>query len=87
MCQKGTLAENFNLELLLQSYEEASSKIGCEILSANEIVFLRSLTDTNLSKFLRGIFPPTSGGCALFGLLMGHPLEATISDIVSAKPK
>jgi hypothetical protein len=87
MCQKGTLAENFNLELLLQSYEEASSKIGCKILSANEIVFLRSLTDTNLSEFLRGIFPPTSGGRALFGLLMGHPLEATISDIVSAKPK
>jgi hypothetical protein len=87
MCQKGTLAQNFNLELLLQSYGEASSKIGCKILSANEIVFLRSLTDTNLSEFLQGIFPPTSGGRALFGLLMGHPLEATISDIVSAKPK
>ncbi len=81
----GTLADNFNLDALIKDYYSYAKYLNIDIEEVNEIKeVIYHLRDLELSEFLYKydyVNPATDIDLVITGLILGYPIETTVSII------
>ena len=79
----GKIKDNFDIEAVIESYRLVSKGLGYNLLTNEDEVKLRKISTSNLSDFISGF---DYGNCekkvfedVLTGLLLGYPIESTVS--------
>ncbi len=88
MCQTGTLGDLFDMKAWIKSFIVVSEATGRELFTPAEQKHLAALSKKPLSDWLYTTTerPPLANPqLAIFGLILGYPLQATISEMMNAK--
>ncbi len=89
ICQKGTLGDLFDIKAWIDSFKIASKTIGIQLFSDKDFKEMESLSKKPLLDWLLYLQPPPLSNVqtASLGLVLGHPIQATISEFIHTNIK
>jgi hypothetical protein len=89
ICQKGTLGDLFDIKAWIDSFKIVSKTIGIQLFSDEDFKEMESFSKKPLLEWLLYLQqPPLSNvQTASLGLVLGHPIQATISELINAHIK
>jgi hypothetical protein len=87
ICQKGTLGDLFDIKAWIDSFKIVSKTIGMQLFSDTDFKEMESLCKKPLLEWLLYLQPPPLSNVqiASLGLVLGHPIQATVSELLNAK--
>jgi hypothetical protein len=87
ICQKGTLGDLFDIKAWIDSFKIVSKTIGIQLFSDKDFKEMEALSKKPFLDWLLYLKPPPLSNVqtASLGLVLGHPIQATISELINAK--
>jgi hypothetical protein len=85
ICQKGTLGDLFDIKAWIDSFKIVSKTIGMQLFSDKDFKEMESLSKKPLLDWLLYLQPPPLSNVqtASLGLVLGHPIQATVSELIN----
>jgi hypothetical protein len=89
ICQKGTLGDLFDIKAWIDSFKIVSKTIGIQLFSDKDFKEMEALSKKPLLDWLLYFQPPPLSNVqtASLGLVLGHPIQATVSELINASLK